>query len=80
MLAIKLNAEGQAEEVQLADEGSQLEQLQSAVGGLVQAIDFTADLTIWVNEEGNFMGCQSTLWQLSYGKSISDLLTLFVEM
>jgi hypothetical protein len=41
MLAIKLNAEGQAEEVQLADEGSQLEQLQSAVGGLVQAIDFT---------------------------------------
>ena len=72
MLAIKLNAEGQAEEVQLADEGSQLEQLQSAVGGLVQAIDFTADLTIWVNEEGKLYGLPinpmaTFLWEKYFG-------------
>jgi hypothetical protein len=72
MLAITLTAEGQAEEIQLADEGSQLEQLQSAVGGLVQAIDFTEGLTIWVNEEGKIYGLPvnpkaTFLWEKYFG-------------
>lgn len=49
--AIVLSTEGTLSEIDL-DAGNTLKILQSAVAGWVQAVDFAADLTIWVNEEG----------------------------
>jgi hypothetical protein len=70
-LAITLNAEGEAREVELQEEG-QLEQLQGVVGGWVQAVDFTDNLTIWVNEEGKLVGLPinpmaTFLWEKYFG-------------
>ncbi len=72
MLAITLNAEGEAKEVELVEGESQLEKLQEAVGGLVQAVDFTPNLTIWVNEEGKIIGLPinpmaTFLWEKYFG-------------
>jgi hypothetical protein len=53
--AIMLDTAGNLSQIDL-DAGSGLKILQSAVGGWVQAVDFTADLTIWVNEEGKING------------------------
>lgn len=70
-LAITLTAEGETKEVELVKENS-LEQLQGAVGGLVQAVDFTDHLTIWVNEEGKLYGLPinpmaTFLWEKYFG-------------
>lgn len=73
MLAITLNAEtNEAKEVQLPDGESQLKELQEAVGGWVQAVDFTPQLTIWVNEEGKLHGLPinpmaTFLWEKYFG-------------
>ncbi len=72
MLAITLNAEGEAKEVELTEGESQLDKLQEAVGGLVQAVDFTPNLTIWVNEEGKLIGLPinpmaTFLWERYFG-------------
>ena len=72
MLAITLTAEGEAKELQLPDGESQLKQLQEAVGGLVQAVDFTPDLTLWCNEEGKLVGLPinpmaTFLWEKYFG-------------
>ena len=74
MLAIKLNTDGIAEEVQLADEGSQLKQLQEAVGGWIQAVDLTDKLTMWCNEEGKLNrlpinSLATDLWEESFGQT-----------
>jgi hypothetical protein len=34
----------------------ELEALQSAVGGWIEAVDLAEDLTMWVNEEGKIKG------------------------
>jgi hypothetical protein len=49
--AILLDVDGNLSSIDL-DAGNTLKILQNAVEGWVQAVDFTADLTIWVNEEG----------------------------
>ncbi len=49
--AIILNVDGNLSEMDL-DRADALRDLQRAVDGWVQAIDFRDDLTIWVNEEG----------------------------
>jgi len=72
MLAITLNTEGEAKEVQLPEGGSQLERLQEAVGGLIQAVDFTENLTLWCNEEGKIYGLPintmaTFLWEKYFG-------------
>jgi hypothetical protein len=72
VLAITLNAEGEAKEVELTEGESQLDKLQEAVGGLVQAVDFTPNLTIWVNEEGKLIGLPinpmaTFLWERYFG-------------
>lgn len=72
MLAITLNTEGEAKEVELVEGESQLDKLQEAVGGWVQAVDFTPNLTIWVNEEGKLIGLPinpmaTFLWEKYFG-------------
>lgn len=36
-------------------ETNSLDQLQTAVGGLIEAVDISDTLTLWVNEEGKFL-------------------------
>lgn len=49
--AILLDVEGKVSTLDL-DSANSLKTLQRAVGGWVQAVDFSTELTIWVNEEG----------------------------
>lgn len=49
-------------------------QFGQAVGGLVQAIDLDADLTMWCNEEGKLYGLPhnpfgQALWEQVYGRT-----------
>ena len=72
MLAITLNTEGEAKEVELVEGESQLDKLQQAVGGWVQAVDFTPNLTLWCNEEGKLIGLPinpmaTFLWEKYFG-------------
>jgi len=72
MLAITLDAEGVAKEIELTEGESQLKVLQEAVGGWVQAVDFTPDLTLWCNEEGKLQGLPinpmaTFLWEKYFG-------------
>jgi hypothetical protein len=52
MKALVLTATGEVKEL----DGITLQDLQSAVGGWVQAIDLAEDLTMWLNEEGKLVG------------------------
>jgi len=72
--AITINTEGEVKEVQLSNGDDNLAQLQEAVGGLVQAIDLTPNLTLWCNEEGklhnlpiNFSA--TLLWEKYFGQT-----------
>ena len=54
--------------------GKTLEQLQKVVGGLIQPIDITDSITMWVNEEGKFNGSKynqiaTQIWEGLYGKT-----------
>lgn len=74
MLAIKLNTDGIATEVALAPSGKQLQQLQDAVGGWVEAVDLSPTLTMWCNEEGKLNGLPfnslaTDLWEESFGRT-----------
>ncbi len=49
-----------------------LQTLQTAVGGWVQAIDLTADMTMWCNEEGKLVGLPHNpyaqhMWDKAFG-------------
>ena len=51
-----------------------LENLQAAVGGLIQAIDLAPELTMWCNDEGKLMGLPvnpvaTALWTRYYGET-----------
>lgn len=72
MIAITLTAEGEAKEIELVQDEAQLKILQEAVGGWVQAIDFTPTLTLWCNEEGKLNGLPinpmaTFLWERYFG-------------
>jgi len=71
--AIMLDTEGNFSEIDL-DAGNGLKVLQVAVGGWVQAVDFTPDLTIWVNEEGKlnslpFNAKATEIWTHFFGNT-----------
>jgi hypothetical protein len=51
--SIRITTAGEVTELDLSTET--LAQLQEAVGGLVQAIDLTERLTLWLNEEGKLL-------------------------
>jgi hypothetical protein len=74
MLAIKLNTDGVATEVEFAPVGKRLQQLQDAVGGWVEAVDLSPTLTMWCNEEGKLNGLPfnslaTDLWEESFGQT-----------
>ncbi len=74
MLAIKLDTDGVAVEVEISEEGQRLKQLQEAVGGWVEAVDLSPTLTMWCNEEGKLIGLPlnslaTDLWEESFGKT-----------
>lgn len=73
MLALQLTTEGVLNEIQLNENGEgQLELLQAGVDGWVQAVDLSADLTLWVNEEGKLNGLPynpiaTRMWEEVFG-------------
>ena len=51
-----------------------LENLQAAVGGLIQAVDLAPELTMWCNDNGKAMGLPvnpvaTALWTRYYGET-----------
>jgi hypothetical protein len=55
-------------------EDTELETLQEAVGGLIQAVDLTPSLTMWCNEEGKLVGLPvnpvaTAMWTRYFGES-----------
>jgi hypothetical protein len=69
--ALRINTDFTTEILDL--EADSLEQLQDAVGGLVQAVDLYDNLTLWCNEEGKLInGMQPNvigthMWEKSFG-------------
>jgi hypothetical protein len=69
--ALRINTDFTTEILDL--EVDSLEQLQGAVGGLVQAVDLYDNLTLWCNEEGKLInGMQPNIigthmWEKSFG-------------
>jgi len=55
--AIVIKTSGEIVEVDLKA-SDELEALQSAVGGWIEAVDLAEDLTMWVNEEGKINGLE----------------------
>ena len=55
-------------------ENTELETLQDAVGGLIQAVDLTPSLTMWCNEEGKLIGLPvnpvaTAMWTRYFGET-----------
>lgn len=77
--ALKISTNGTITELDLdAPEGS-LRVLQGAVGGYVQAVDLTPQVTMWINEEGkldglplNFHG--TMFWSASFGIGTDEIV------
>lgn len=74
VLAIQITTEGELKEIQLNEGTSQLDILQTAVGGLIEAVDLSNKLTMWLNEEGklnhlplNRIGTK--MWEGVYGQT-----------
>jgi len=70
--ALRITTEGKTEIINLLPD-TQLEQVQQAVGGLVQAIGLDDDLTMWLNEEGKTLklphnSFAQNLWDNKFGK------------
>lgn len=54
--ALLIDTEGHAVELDLDSKEGSLKTLQTAVDGLIQAIDINQNLTMWLNEEGKILG------------------------
>ena len=69
--ALRINTDFTTEILDL--ETDSLEQLQDAVGGLVQAVDLYDNLTLWCNEEGKLINGmqQNVIGTHLYEKSFS---------
>lgn len=70
--AIKINTDGTLVELDLDSPEGSLKVLQTAVGGYVQAIDLTPEVTMWINEEGKLEGLPlnfhgTMFWSATYG-------------
>ncbi len=70
--ALEVTTEGKVGIINLLPD-TQLEQVQKAVGGLVQAIGLDDELTMWVNEEGKILKLPHNLfaqhlWDNTFGK------------
>lgn len=70
--ALRITTENNSEILKLSDE-TELEQVQTAVGGLVQAVSLDADLTLWLNEEGKLKNLPHNptgqhIWDKTFGQ------------
>lgn len=68
--AIRITTQNEVIVFELKD--NSLEQLQQAVGGYVQAVDLSDELTLWCNEEGKMMNLNhnamaQALWDKAFG-------------
>lgn len=68
--AIKITTQGEMTSFDLSP--NELEQLQAAVGGYVQAINLNDQITLWCNEEGKIMNLPHNpiaqgLWDKVFG-------------
>ncbi|NCZ57862.1 MAG: DUF3846 domain-containing protein [Actinobacteria bacterium] len=68
--ALRVNTDFTTEVLDLSE--NEYEQLFEAVGGLIEAADLDADLTLWCNEEGKLIGLTpniiaTKLWEKSFG-------------
>lgn len=69
-LAIKISTAGVVTELDLTD--NSLRTLQDGVGGWIQAIDLSDDLTLWCNEEGKLHNLPhnpfaQVIWDQTFG-------------
>ena len=68
--AIRITTQGEVSTLDITADS--LDTLQGAVGGWVQAIDLTADMTMWCNEEGKLVGLPHNpyaqfMWDKAFG-------------
>lgn len=75
MIAMTLTTGGSVGKFDLV-RGKTLEQLQDGVGGLIEAVNISKQITMWVNEEGKFNGSDhnylaTKIWESAYGKTDS---------
>jgi len=76
--ALEVTTEGKVRIIDLLPD-TQLEQVQEAVGGLVQAISLDDDLTMWLNEEGKILKLPHNsfaqhLWDKKFGEQTDYLV------
>jgi len=75
--AVKITTRGQ---ITIFDLGlNELEQLQQAVGGYVQAVNLNDDVTLWCNEEGKIHGLPHNamaqrLWDRTFGADTDHIV------
>lgn len=76
--ALEVTTEGKVKIINLLPD-TQLEQVQKAVGGLIQAIRLDDDLTMWLNEEGKILKLPHNsfaqhLWDKKFGEHTDYLV------
>jgi len=74
--AVKITTQGEMTPFDLST--NELEQLQAAVGGYIQAVNLSDDITLWCNEEGKIMNLPhnpiaQVLWDKFFGAN-TDLI------
>lgn len=77
MTAIRITTQGEVSTLDMTTDS--LQTLQTAVGGWVQAIDLSADMTVWCNEEGKLIGLPHNpyaqhLWDQAFGAQTDYLV------
>lgn len=70
--ALAITTIGEVKILDLTDKA--LEQLQEAVGGWVQAIDLSDEMSLWCNEEGKMNNLPhnpfgQAFWEMAYGRT-----------
>lgn len=70
--AVLIDTDGGISWTDIGQPEAHLQLLQTLVGGWVQAVDLTPDLTLWVNEEGKLNGlpvneAATRVWKAVYG-------------
>ena len=76
-MGVVIKTDGTLERLDLSEQ--ELSNLQSAVGGYVQAIDLSDTMTMWMNEEGKltglpYNGIATALWEARFGVGTDIIL------
>lgn len=65
-LAVRVTVDGQVQVLDLNTVDSELETLQSAVGGWIQAVNVVGGMSMYLNEEGKILGLPKNRIATSY--------------